>query len=55
MRTRLRKCKGCDAYTLMAECPRCGNPSSDPVPPRYSPEDRYGKYRRMLKKEMEDS
>ena len=29
-------------------CRKCGNPSTTPHPPRFSPEDRYGKYRRDL-------
>ncbi|RLE80845.1 MAG: RNA-protein complex protein Nop10 [Thermoprotei archaeon] len=47
---RIRKCKSCGRYTLKENCPVCGAPTVDPHPPRFSPEDRYGKYRRMHKK-----
>lgn len=33
------------------ECPKCGGGTVKPYPPRFSPDDRYGRYRRMLKKE----
>lgn len=36
-------------YTLQAACPKCGKATSQPGPAKYSPEDRYGKYRRQLK------
>jgi H/ACA ribonucleoprotein complex subunit 3 len=28
-------------------CPLCGNKTSVPKPPKYSPEDKYAKYRRQ--------
>ena len=46
MRTALRKCATCDIYTLKDVCPECGRPTGQAAPPRYSPEDRYGEYRR---------
>ena len=49
MKSTIRKCSGCSIYTLKEKCPSCGNPTAMPIPPRYSPEDRYGKYRRELK------
>lgn len=49
MRTLLRVCRACSQYTLRDECPRCGGQTVVPLPPRYSPEDRYGEYRRRLK------
>jgi len=51
LRTLLRICKSCSMYTLKNECPACGITTIMPIPPRYSPEDRYGTYRRRLKKE----
>lgn len=36
-------------YTLAATCPTCGKATAQPGPAKYSPEDRYGKYRRQLK------
>lgn len=51
MKTSLRKCRSCDEYTLKDKCPRCGAMTIVPIPARYSPEDRWGEYRRMLIKE----
>ncbi|MFA7341772.1 MAG: RNA-protein complex protein Nop10 [Candidatus Methanomethylophilaceae archaeon] len=48
MNSRMRRCDRCARYTLQAECPQCGEPSRNPLPPRFSPEDRYGAYRRKL-------
>ncbi|WP_081579761.1 RNA-protein complex protein Nop10 [Methanomassiliicoccus luminyensis] len=54
MRTSLRKCPKCVEYTLLDQCGRCGCTTDMPIPPRYSPEDRYGEYRRRLRKERGD-
>ncbi len=51
MRTFMRLCRGCHAYSLKDACPRCGAATASPIPPRYSPEDRHGRYRRQLKRE----
>ncbi|NHJ12271.1 MAG: RNA-protein complex protein Nop10 [Candidatus Thorarchaeota archaeon] len=49
--SRLQKCTECGTYTLNEElCPKCGNPVSTPHPPKYSPQDRYGEYRRKAKR-----
>ena len=48
MRTLMFRCGECARYTLAKECPEGGSATASPLPPRYSPEDRYGKYRRML-------
>lgn len=50
---KLLKCMKCDEYTLREICPRCSEKTINPRPAKFSPEDRYGKYRRMMKKEME--
>ena len=47
MKSRLRKCPSCGKYTLLGACRRCGVATFCPVPPRYSPEDRMGEYRRI--------
>jgi len=39
---------------MAAKCPRDGTATDVPLPPRYSPEDRYGEYRRKLKQERGD-
>lgn len=46
MSSRIRRCGGCGRYTLDETCPGCGARTSCPVPPKYSPEDRMGVYRR---------
>ncbi len=43
----LRKCASCDAYSLSGV--HCSVPTRTPHPPKFSAEDRYGKYRRMAK------
>ena len=53
MKTSLRKCPTCKIYTLKDQCPKCGGATLMPMPAKYSPEDRYGAYRRKLKKDME--
>ncbi|HLE54232.1 MAG TPA: RNA-protein complex protein Nop10 [Thermoplasmata archaeon] len=53
MRSLLKKCLACGRYTLQDACPGCGGRAGNPMPPRYSPEDRYGSYRRRLKREGE--
>lgn len=52
MHSLIRKCPKCGRYTLREICPICGEKTYEVLPPRFSPEDRYGKYRRMLKKEV---
>lgn len=47
----LRVCTSCGRYTLRRDkCPECGSPLRVPHPPRFSPEDRYVKYRYLIKK-----
>jgi H/ACA ribonucleoprotein complex subunit 3 len=55
MRSLMHRCRACGRYTLADVCPACGAPAGNPMPPRYSPEDRYGAYRRKLKREGEPS
>ncbi|MBM4237358.1 MAG: RNA-protein complex protein Nop10 [Euryarchaeota archaeon] len=51
MRTSLRKCPKCQEYTLGETCPGCSSETIVPIPPKFSPEDKYGEYRRRLRKE----
>jgi len=46
----LRKCRKCNIYTLEEKCPICKGLVVSPHPAKFSPEDKYGKYRRMMKK-----
>lgn len=45
------KCPACKRYTLEPKCPACGEAAISPMPARYSPQDRYGDYRRAMKRE----
>jgi H/ACA ribonucleoprotein complex subunit 3 len=46
----LRKCVKCGKYTLNQEsCPICGGNLRIPHPAKFSPEDRYAKYRRAMR------
>lgn len=46
MKSSLRKCPECGRYTVKEECQTCLCATVTAHPPRYSPEDKYGKYRR---------
>jgi len=37
-------------YTLADACPECGERTVNSAPARFDPEDRYGAYRRALKR-----
>ncbi|MBD3163571.1 RNA-protein complex protein Nop10 [Candidatus Woesearchaeota archaeon] len=43
------KCKACNAYTMKEACPKCAEKTSTAAPPKYSPDDKYAKYRRIAK------
>ena len=44
----LRVCRSCDRYTMAANCPNCHAATRSPHPARFSPQDKYGIYRRRL-------
>ncbi len=51
----LRKCVNCEHYTLnKVSCPYCGGPVRIPHPPKFSPDDKYLKYRMEMKRGSED-
>ena len=50
MRWKIRKCPKDCIYTLKETCPVCGSPTIIPHPVRFSPIDKYVKYRIELKK-----
>jgi H/ACA ribonucleoprotein complex subunit 3 len=48
----LHYCKECKEYTLSTkECPKCSSTVKTPHPPKYSPQDKYQKYRIPIFKE----
>ena len=50
MRWLMRKCVNCGRYTLRQDkCPVCGSEVRVPHPPRFSPEDKYVRYRLKAK------
>jgi H/ACA ribonucleoprotein complex subunit 3 len=51
---RTHKCSRCNSYTLKDVCPKCGGQAFRAKPPGFSPQDPYGKYRRMMKKAQAD-
>lgn len=50
----LAYCKSCKRYTLEALCPLCNAPTINPIPAKYSPQDKYAKYRRQYKLENQE-
>ncbi|RDD52541.1 RNA-protein complex protein Nop10 [Nanoarchaeota archaeon NZ13-N] len=46
----IRKCLNCKVYTFREVCPYCGNKTKSIIPPKFSPEDKWGEYRRRMKK-----
>jgi H/ACA ribonucleoprotein complex subunit 3 len=50
----LLKCPDCKSYGLSEKC-SCGGTRAKPKPPKYSPEDKYGDYRRKYKEEHKES
>ncbi|MEF8833061.1 MAG: RNA-protein complex protein Nop10 [Candidatus Thermoplasmatota archaeon] len=46
---KIKKCLSCDEYMLKEFCGKCGEKTVNPKPPKYSPEDRFGEYRRRQK------
>ncbi|HXG07546.1 MAG TPA: RNA-protein complex protein Nop10 [Nitrososphaera sp.] len=45
MKHLLRKCPDCNTYTMKQECPKCKSSTINPHPPKYSPDDKYARYR----------
>ena len=52
MKMKMKKCPVCNIYTLKSQCPNCGGEIKVINPPKFSVEDKYGKYRIQLKQEM---
>ena len=51
MKVEILYCKVCDFFTLKKVCQKCGGFAVSTKPARFSPEDKYGKYRRLVKQE----
>lgn len=49
---KILKCPKCNNYTLNDKCIKCKVKTIDVRPPRFSLEDKYGVYRRRLKREL---
>jgi len=45
------RCPVCGIYTMKEAC-ACGSTTVQVRPPKYSPEDKYGRYRRMAKEQQ---
>lgn len=45
MRFLLRRCVECSRYTLKPGCPLCGADTESAHPAKYSPDDKYARYR----------
>jgi len=53
MTSHILYCSVCKNFTLKQMC-SCGNKALSVKPAKYSPEDKWGKYRRAYKKEHKD-
>ncbi len=45
----LQRCESCNRYSLGVLCPVCGSPTRNPHHPKYSPEDKLARFRRIQK------
>jgi H/ACA ribonucleoprotein complex subunit 3 len=48
MKNLLFKCEKCSRYTMDVKCPRCGEAARMAAPAKYSPDDKYARYRSPL-------
>ena len=48
MKGLMLKCVECGRYTLKEKCPNCGGKTITVHPAKYSPDDRYARYRSPL-------
>lgn len=49
MGVELRRCRKCSCYTMKASCPVDGSETGTAHPPKYSPQDKWARYRRNEK------
>lgn len=45
---KMKKCIKCGRYTFKEFCSLCNEKTINPEPPKYSPTDKYGEFRRKL-------
>ena len=50
----LRRCKSCNQYTLKETCPSCGGDTESPHPAKFSIDDKYRRYRILMKRIAEE-
>ncbi len=48
MKNLLSRCVKCGTYTLQGACPKCGSSTASAHPAKYSPDDKYARYRNPL-------
>jgi len=48
MKNLLLRCTNCFTYTMDEKCPKCGGVAVIAAPARYSPDDKYARYRSPL-------
>jgi H/ACA ribonucleoprotein complex subunit 3 len=52
----LRRCERCGTYTLKKDnCPKCGGSVKSPHPAKFSMDDKYRRYRLIMKRMSEKS
>jgi H/ACA ribonucleoprotein complex subunit 3 len=50
----MRKCVQCGRYTFKQDkCPNCGGETRIPHPAKFSPDDKYAKYKGMMRRREE--
>lgn len=45
MRFQIRRCPDCYTYTMKTKCPKCSHDTVSTHPAKFSPDDRYMRYR----------
>ncbi|MBT4604250.1 ribosome biogenesis protein [archaeon] len=50
---KIHKCtnKECNTYTIKEICPKCNSKTLRPMPPKFSPEDKYADLKRQAKEQ----
>jgi len=52
---KILKCATCKLYTLKQKCPKCKKETISIKPAKFSPEDKYGYWRRKAKNELQNT